>query len=102
MIEGRRWQPEERCWSVPYSEGIIERVQEVFEGEEVHIDPSVKICVAASSLRENPALEKPPSVFPALVKGGKGGFSCKEKAPFPPELKLEDLRRELVTTEVPP
>ena len=49
---------------------------EVFESEDLHIDPALN---------------------PTLAKGGKGGFSGKNKATIHPELKLEDLRRELVT-----
>ena len=38
-IEGYRWHPEEKYWSVPYSE--LERLISVFDGEKVDIDPSV-------------------------------------------------------------
>jgi hypothetical protein len=38
-IEGYRWHPEERYWSVPYSE--LERLLSVFDGENIVIDPTI-------------------------------------------------------------
>ena len=96
-LKGRKWHPEEKYWSVPYSEGIIEKILKVFEGVEVHLDPALKAVTSVSSSGKAPSLAKSSSGFPTLEKGGKGGFSGKNKTPVPPELQLEDLRRELVT-----
>ncbi len=38
-INRYRWHPEERCWSVPYSE--FERLISQFDGEKLDINPSV-------------------------------------------------------------
>ncbi len=38
-IEGRRWHPVEKHWSFPNSEGTLEKILEVFDGEEIHLDP---------------------------------------------------------------
>lgn len=38
-IEGYRWHPEEKYWSVPYSDDVIARILSIFSGEEVEIDP---------------------------------------------------------------
>lgn len=38
-LEGYRWHPEEKCWSVPYTE--FEHVLSVFNGEKLKIGPSV-------------------------------------------------------------
>ena len=40
-IEGYGWHPKEKCWSVPYSDGIIEKILSIFSEEEVEIDPSL-------------------------------------------------------------
>ena len=40
-IEGYRWHPEEKCWSVPHFDGVIEKVLSIFSEEEVEIDPSL-------------------------------------------------------------
>ncbi|RZN37553.1 MAG: hypothetical protein EFT35_05985 [Methanophagales archaeon ANME-1-THS] len=40
-IEGYRWHPEERCWSVPYSEGVVKRMVSLFDGEKVEADLSL-------------------------------------------------------------
>jgi site-specific recombinase XerD len=40
-IEGSRWHPAKRCWSVPHSDGMVEKVLLIFNGEKVDIDPSL-------------------------------------------------------------
>ena len=41
-IWGSRWHPEEKCWSVPYSAGLVEKLQSIFEKEDdVKFDPFV-------------------------------------------------------------
>jgi len=41
-IWGSRWHPEEKCWSVPYSAGLVEKLQSIFEKEDdVKFDPLV-------------------------------------------------------------
>jgi hypothetical protein len=37
-IEGRKWHPAEKYWSVPYSEGIVEKIKEVFNGEDIKLN----------------------------------------------------------------
>ena len=37
-IEGRRWHPEEKIWSLPATDGMVERLMTVFAGEEVNVD----------------------------------------------------------------
>ena len=96
-LKGRKWHPEEKYWSMPYSEGIVEEILKVFEGVEVHLDPAFKAVTSVLSSRKDPFLAKSSLRVPTLEKGGKGGFSGKNKMPVPPELQLEDLRRELVT-----
>lgn len=95
-LKGRKWHPEEKYWSVPDSEGIVGKILKVFEGAEVHLDPALKAVTAVSSGMALP-LAKSSSELPSLEKGDKRGFSGKNKTPIPPELQLEDLRRELVT-----
>ncbi len=38
-IEGYRWHPEDKCWSVPYSE--LKRLLALFDEGKLNIDPSV-------------------------------------------------------------
>jgi len=38
-IEGYRWHPDEKCWSVPYSE--FETFLSVFEGKKTVIDAAI-------------------------------------------------------------
>jgi len=41
-IPGRRWHPEEKCWSVPHPEGMVERLLALFTGEQVEVDPALR------------------------------------------------------------
>ncbi len=66
-IEGRKWHKDEKYWSFPYSNGTLEKIIEVFKGEELHIDPAL--------LTKNISLP--------LRREGEGDF--------------EDLRRELLS-----
>jgi integrase/recombinase XerD len=66
-IEGRKWHKDEKYWSFPDKDGTLERILEVFKGEEIHLDPALT----------------PPS--PLKLRGERG------------ELAFEDLRKELVS-----
>jgi hypothetical protein len=41
-IKGHRWHPEGRYWSFPNSNGTLEKILEVFEGEKIYIDPAIQ------------------------------------------------------------
>ena len=41
-IPGRRWHAEEKVWSVPADEGMVDRLLGLFAGEEVEIDPALR------------------------------------------------------------
>ena len=41
-ISGRRWHPEEKHWSVPQAEGMMERLLALFAGEEVEVDLTLR------------------------------------------------------------
>jgi integrase/recombinase XerD len=68
-IEGRKWHKDKKYWSFPESDGIIEKILKVFEGEEIQKDPVLHAKNIPSP----------------LVGEGKG------------EGVFEDLRRELVS-----
>ncbi|MDI6917609.1 MAG: hypothetical protein QMC80_07415 [Thermoplasmatales archaeon] len=42
-INGYRWHPEEKYWSVPYTNGILEKILKIFEKEKIHIDPALQV-----------------------------------------------------------
>lgn len=42
-IEGYRWHPEERYWSLPSNVGIVEKIVSIFEGEKLGIGPSLHL-----------------------------------------------------------
>jgi len=41
-IKGHRWHPDGKYWSFPNTNGILERILKVFEGEKVYIDPTLQ------------------------------------------------------------
>ena len=41
-IPGRRWHPKEKCWSVPRSENMVERLVSLFGEEQVKVEPSLR------------------------------------------------------------
>jgi len=49
-IPGRRWHPEEKVWTVPHIEGMVERLLDLFAGDEVMVDPALR--PAGKVLRE--------------------------------------------------
>ena len=40
-INGRKWGPKSKCWTVPYGDKIIEQILSVFQDEEVFIDATL-------------------------------------------------------------
>jgi len=42
-IKGHRWHPEEKYWSFPNSDGTLEKILKVFEGEKIYIDPAIQL-----------------------------------------------------------
>ena len=41
-IQGHRWNPKEKLWNFPDSDGTLDKILKVFEGEEIQIDPSLQ------------------------------------------------------------
>jgi hypothetical protein len=88
-IEGRKWHQDKKYWSFPDTDGTLEKILEVFEGEKIHLDPALQNKLKTPLSHCEPKAKQSqkdytdnPSI-PPLEKGGKGGF--------------EDLRRELVS-----
>ena len=42
-IKGHRWHPDGKYWSFLNTDGTLERILKVFEGEEVYIDPALQV-----------------------------------------------------------
>ena len=76
-IEGRKWHPAEKCWSLPNNDGILEKILKVFGDEEVKIDPTLK--TVTSKVKDTPS--------PLEGEGWGEGYN------------FEDLRKELVSKE---
>ena len=81
-IDGRRWHPAEKHWSFPNTDGVLEKILKAFEGEEVHIEPTLQaksptlkgtVPDFVVSAQSNDLRADNPSI-PHLEKGGEGGI----------------------------
>jgi len=73
-IEGYKWHPEEKYWSFPNTNGILEKILKIFEGEKIHIGSALQTGVSSIIASNEP-----------LIK------SVAKQSQF------EDLRRELIS-----
>ena len=96
-IEGRKWQQDKKYWSFPDTDGTLEKILEVFEGEKIRIDPALQNELSRPSISQNPSLAKPSTQSPSLVKRGEGRFSDKKLSIITPYNNFEDLRRKLIS-----
>jgi len=95
-IDERRWHKDKKYWSFPNSDGTLEKILEVFKGEEIHLEPPLQADLSNFLISQSHPVAEP-SQFPTLAKGGKGGFSDQKISLTLPEHTFEDLRRELVS-----
>jgi len=74
-IKGRRWHPDSKYWSFPNTNGTLEKILKIFEGEKIHLD----------IILQSKFLKKPEShCEPRARRGAK-------------QSHFEDLRRELLS-----
>ncbi|MBI5049346.1 MAG: hypothetical protein HZC11_00345, partial [Nitrospirae bacterium] len=101
-IEGRKWHKDKKYWSFSNTNGTLEKILKVFEGEEIHLDPFLQTRLphpviarseATKQSQENPSLAKPSSLSPSLAKRGEGRFSDKKLS----ATTFEYLKRELLS-----
>jgi hypothetical protein len=77
-IEGHKWHPEGRYWTVPYSDNVTEEIMSIFGDEGVEIDPSLYL----ESLRRELVSRKIQSKDDKIVYSLQREFSkiCWEKS----------------------
>lgn len=76
-IKGGRWHPDEKYWSFPNTNGILEKIFKVFESEEINLDPALQ--------SQHPS--------PLIVKDKIAPAEADKQFLY----NFEDLRRELVS-----
>lgn len=94
-IESRRWHKDKKRWSFPNTDGTLEKVLKVFEGEEVRVDPALQIrlpspVIAMPTFRQKQSLMKADKIPSPLVPAKRGVGEGKGEGNF------QDLRRELL------
>ncbi|MGC9001293.1 hypothetical protein [Caldisericum sp.] len=71
-IKRHRWHPQEKYWSFPNSDAILEKILEVFEGEKIHLSPALNA-----------------ELYPSVI--------TRTKSPKQSQHNFEDLKRELLS-----
>ncbi|MDP3047940.1 MAG: hypothetical protein Q8N12_00725 [Thermodesulfovibrionales bacterium] len=60
-IPGHRWHPAEKHWSFQNTNGTLEKILEVFKGEEIQIDPALHGTVPDLRTKRSGVVESGPS-----------------------------------------
>lgn len=88
-IEGHRWHPDGKYWGFPNTNGTLEKILKVFEGQEINLDPALQNVIVENK------------VAPAKAEKQFQAESNKISSPLVGEDKGEgdfkDLRRELLS-----
>jgi len=85
-IKGHRWHPEGKYWSFQNTAGTVEKILEVFKGENIYIDSALQVRLPSNVIVSPDKIgtkQSQVSSIPPLKKGDIGRF--------------EDLRRELLS-----
>ena len=51
-IEGRRWHPDKKYWSFPYSEDILKNILSVFKNENIYLDSTLQVYFKQKSNKQ--------------------------------------------------
>ncbi len=50
-IKGRRWHKDKKYWSLPDTDGTLEKILKTFEGEKIQLDPALQSAPPSSALQ---------------------------------------------------
>jgi site-specific recombinase XerD len=82
IIEGRKWHKDKKYWSFPDSDDTLEKILEVFKGEDIYLDHASQSQLSIPIIVRRPELSKETS---------------RQSQSILSEYNFEDLRRELVS-----
>lgn len=66
-VSHHRWHPEEKHWSFPNTDGTLEKILKVFEGEKIHINPELQAKLHFLVIARHPELNKETTTFKETV-----------------------------------
>jgi hypothetical protein len=92
-IDGRRWHPEDKHWSFPKLDGMLDKILKVFGNENAQVDPVLK--TAASKVKPAPTIRSGLKDTPSPLAGE--GWARPEQSRRGKKYNFEDLRRELAS-----
>ena len=90
-IPCHKWHPDKKYWSFPNSNGTLEKILEVFEGEKIYIDPSLKPQLNRYVI----ARDKVP--YQSHTENCHSELVSESHSSHSPIYNFEDLRKELVS-----
>lgn len=44
-FEGSWWHPKEKYWTIPYSDGVVDKILSIFKGEKIELDPALQVTI---------------------------------------------------------
>ncbi|OGP75364.1 MAG: hypothetical protein A2V86_00970 [Deltaproteobacteria bacterium RBG_16_49_23] len=79
-IDGRRWHPDQKHWSFPNRNGILEKILKVFGDEGIYLDPALKTTASKARNAPSPLAGEGHTSLPSPLGGeGKGeGYSFED------------------------
>lgn len=86
-LGGYRWHPEEKYWSFPQDDNMIERILTLFEREEVAVDPSLYLSSLKKELMSRKYSQKTVTIY-MHYNEGLLRFASKQ----PSDITNEDVR----------
>ncbi|MEK7845501.1 MAG: phage integrase N-terminal SAM-like domain-containing protein, partial [Nitrospinota bacterium] len=91
-IPGHRWHPDKKYWSFPNTDGTLEKILKIFEGEGIHLDHALQGTVPDLRMKRSGV---PSPVIASGTKQSQHPFGAGSESGLSPA--LEDLRRELLS-----
>ena len=94
-IPDHRWNPKEKHWSFPGSNGTLGKILKVFEGEKIHLDPALQSQASNVVIARHPELVEGSKQSQGTVPDLRTKQSEVVESGLSPA--FEDLRRELLS-----
>ncbi len=100
-VSGYRWEPRERCWTVPRTARTVQRLLALFSGDQVEVDPALR-----SPKPEHPGQRPPLRVAPGfardMLRAVENELKAKKYSPKTTKVYTLHIKRLLQQIKKPP
>lgn len=100
-VSGLRWEPDERCWTVPWNARIVRRLRELFSGDQVKIDPAL-LGPLPRHPGQRPALSARPGLAQDTLGAMESELKARGRSPQTVKIYATHVKRLLSHTKKPP